>query len=151
MNSPVLAAFVGQLMYWQREHWILDSKKAEWRELIGTLALVLLLTVTSEGKTKSEADFEWAFTVTSVSAGSASAHRYCPMTLTAGEVAYSVYSQSWQCVTFPIQSQVKGTFTKGVWLSVGVHADAIELMYHTEKGKLKTVTYVVDTQSAAQH
>jgi len=50
MNSPVLAAFIGvligfagnfliqrQLRSWQREQWILDSKKAEWKELIGTL------------------------------------------------------------------------------------------------------------------
>jgi hypothetical protein len=39
----VLIAFAGQfliqwrLVAWQREHWTRDSKKAEWRELIGTL------------------------------------------------------------------------------------------------------------------
>lgn len=115
------------------------------------LAAFLLLAVYAYSKKKTDDDFEWTFTVTASSAGSASAHRYCPMTLTTGDAAYSVYSQSWQCVTFPLQSQVKGTFTKGIWLSVGVHADAIQLMYHTAKGKLETVTYVVDTQSAAQH
>jgi hypothetical protein len=112
-------------------------------EKYGTLA------ITAQGKKKTEDDFEWTFTVTSTSAGSASAHRYCPMTLTAGDVAYNVYSQSWQCITFPINSQVKGTFSKGVWLSVGVHADAIELMYHAENGKLRTITYIVDTQTAS--
>jgi hypothetical protein len=39
----VLIGFAGnfliqrQLKSWQREQWILDSKKAEWKELIGTL------------------------------------------------------------------------------------------------------------------
>jgi hypothetical protein len=39
----VLVGFAGnfliqrQLKSWQREQWILDSKKAEWKELIGTL------------------------------------------------------------------------------------------------------------------
>jgi hypothetical protein len=39
----VLIGFAGQFLIqwrlntWQREHWTRDSKKAEWRELIGTL------------------------------------------------------------------------------------------------------------------
>jgi hypothetical protein len=113
------------------------------------LALILLLTITSEGKKKTEDDFEWTFTVTSASAGSASAHRYCPMTLTDGQTVYTVYSQSWQCVTFPVGSQVKGTFTKGVNLSVTVRANEMELMYYSKDGKLHTVRYVVETQTAA--
>jgi hypothetical protein len=113
------------------------------------LAMILLLAIAAESKKKSEDDFEWTFTVTAASAGSASLHRYCPMTLTAGRTVYSVYSQSWQCITFPVGSQVKGTFTKGVWLSVGVHAEEMELMYYAKGGKLQTVRYVVDTQAAA--
>jgi hypothetical protein len=112
------------------------------------LAVILLLTVAAESKKKSEDDYEWTFTVTAISAGSASSHRYCPMTLTAGRTIYTVYSQTWQCVTFPVGSQVKGTFTKGVMLSVTVRADEMELMYYSAKGKLQTVRYVVDSQSA---
>jgi hypothetical protein len=56
------------------------------------LAAFLLLTIYAHSKKKTEDDFEWTFTVTASSAGSASAHRYCPMTLTAGDAAYSVYS-----------------------------------------------------------
>jgi hypothetical protein len=112
------------------------------------LAVLLLFTVAAHGTKKTEDDFEWTFAVTASSAGSASAHRYCPMTLTAGQMAYAVYSQSWQCITFPVGSQVKGTFTKGVNLSITVHANEIELMYYAKDNKLHTVRYVVDSQAA---
>ena len=111
------------------------------------LGLSMLLSIPAESTKKTEADFEWTFTVSASSAGSASAHRYCPMTLTAGQTVYAVYSQSWQCVTFPVGSQVKGTFTKGVNLSITVHADEIELMYYAKNNKLHTVRYVVDSQA----
>jgi len=109
----------------------------------------LLLTVAAESKKKTEDDFNLTFSVTAASAGSASAHRYCPMTLTSGQRVYSVYSQSWQCITFPVGQQVKGRFTKGVNLSITVHVDEIELMYYSKGEKMQTVRYVVDTQAAA--
>jgi hypothetical protein len=106
-------------------------------------AVFLLITVAAESKKKTEDDFNVLFTVTAVYAGSSVLSRYCPMTLIAGSVAYVIHATYWNCATFPVRSQVKGKFDTS-----GIHAGNIELMYYSDKGKLKSDWYIVDSQVA---
>lgn len=107
----------------------------------------LLLAVAAEGKKKTEADFSYTFSVIGTSVGSMKADRWCVMTLTDSSSVYHVYSNTWQCQPFSVGSEVKGRHT--TYPLMLQYAPAIELMWHNDKGKLKTHTYIVDSEESA--
>jgi hypothetical protein len=116
----------------------------ECKSFVLALIAILLLTVAAESKKKTEDDFNVFFTVTGIFSSSSVLSRYCVMNLTTGSVAYSIHASYWNCATFQVRSQVKGKFDTS-----GIHAGNIELMYYSDKGKLKSDWYIVDSQVAA--
>jgi len=114
------------------------------------LAAVALLASGAAAKDKNPDDYKTLFTVTAVSTGDSTTSHYCPMTVTDGHTVYVIYSQTWQCRSYPVGTQVGGRLVaQGFVLSVlpPVRADKMELTY-LKKGKLKTGAYVVDTEAA---
>jgi len=56
-------------------------------------------------------------------------------------IAYVIHATYWNCMTFPVHSQVRGRLTRAG------NNPQVELMYYS-KGKLKSNSYVVDSQAA---
>lgn len=112
------------------------------RKLTLLLAMILSFTIAAESKKKTEDDFNVLFTVTGIFSSSSALSRFCVMSLTADSVEYAIHAPYYSCATFPIRSQVKGKFM------TGFHTGDIELMYYSDKGKLKSDWYVVDSQIA---
>jgi hypothetical protein len=108
------------------------------------LAFVLLLIVVAAAKKENDADFDMTFTVTGTS--QPVGNHYCPMSLRAASIEYSVYAESWQCVSFPVGTQVQGRLVRvAQWLR---YDQGIEVMYHSKGGKMETQKYVVSASKA---
>ena len=112
---------------------------------------VVMLVIGAAAKDKNADDYKTVYTVTAVSTGDSKTSYYCPMTVTDGHTVYVIHSQTWQCQSYAVGTQVGGRLiAQGIVLSVlpPVRADKIELTYW-RKGKLKTGAYVVDAENAA--
>jgi hypothetical protein len=104
------------------------------------LAFVLLLMVVAVAKTN-EADYNVDFTVTATLPKAGFGHSYyCPVTLQTALVAYNVYSESWQCVTFPVGTQLKGRLES--------NDQRIEVIYNVKGDKFDKQKYAVSSSQA---